>query len=60
MPGLSFISRRVQGAVAAGVPCVSGKFNRARDRASGTVTFGKHGRWTWSAGAIGTVGGGGG
>jgi hypothetical protein len=32
MPGLSFISRRVQGAVAAGVPCVSGKFNRARDR----------------------------
>ncbi len=42
------------------VPCVSGTFNRARDHARGTLRFGKHGRWTWSASAAGTVSGGGG
>lgn len=42
------------------VPCVSGTFNRARSRATGTLRFGEHGRWAWSAGAVGTVSGGGG
>jgi hypothetical protein len=34
-------------------PCVEGRFT-ARDRARGTVAFGKHGLWRFSARAIGT------
>lgn len=34
-------------------PCVRGRLNRSRDRATGSVNFGRHGRWRYSARAIG-------
>ena len=34
-------------------PCVTGTLDLARDRASGTVKFGKQGVWQWSAHAVG-------
>ena len=33
-------------------PCVTGTLNHARDRASGTVKFGRHGVWRWSVRAV--------